>query len=57
MHFVFDNETEVWKRKEPAAHAAKKVRVELDSHCHHSQGQLHGIGEPDPSNGAHELEG
>ena len=26
-HFVFDNETEVWKRKAPAAHAAKKVRV------------------------------
>ena len=28
--FVFDTETEVWKRKAPAAHAAKKVRVELD---------------------------
>ena len=25
-----DSETEVWKRKAPAAHAAKKVRVELD---------------------------
>ena len=29
-HYVFDSETEVWKRKAPAAHAAKKVRVELD---------------------------
>ena len=28
--FIFDNEAEVWKRKAPAANAAKKVRVELD---------------------------
>ena len=30
VHFVFDNEIKVLKRKAPPAHAAKKVRVELD---------------------------
>ena len=29
-HFFFDSEAAVWWRKAPAAHAAKKVRVELD---------------------------
>ena len=29
-HFVFDNEAAVWRKKAPAAHAAKKVRLELD---------------------------
>ena len=29
-HYVFNNEAEVWRRRAPPAHAAKKVQIELD---------------------------
>ena len=29
-HYIYDNESESWRRRAPPDHAVKKVRIELD---------------------------
>ena len=36
-HYIFDNESEIWRRRAPPAHAAKKVQIELDRASYISQ--------------------
>ena len=38
-HYVFDNESESWRRNAPPGHAAKKVRIELDRASYSGQGR------------------
>ena len=38
-HYIFDNESESWRRNAPPGHAAKKVRIELDRASYSGQGR------------------
>ena len=38
-HYIFDNESESWRRNSPPGHAAKKVRTELDRASYSGQGR------------------
>ena len=38
-HYIFDNESESWRRKAPPGHAAKKVWIELGRASYSGQGR------------------